>query len=172
MATFPNIQVGDLWTADLANSMLPNVIVKQATQTIISSTALQNDTELVISGAAGTFRIDLDLIYGSNTAAGLKTGWTITGTTTNSPQRQIFGIFGPTNDTGSGAIAVSFGQAFTILLVTYAGRNSANPSHAREWAVITFSTAWTIQIQWAQGVSTAVNTSVNPLSCLTARQIG
>lgn len=49
MTTFPNIEIGDLVTADLLTSMLPQFARKGADESVTSSIALQNDDELLLA---------------------------------------------------------------------------------------------------------------------------
>lgn len=175
MAKYPDIQVGDLWTADLAASMLPDKYVKASVTDRTADATVDNDPELAgIPLAVGTYAVEVLIFATAPTSAtpDLRTQWTFTGTW-NNPTRACVG---PGSDnTASSALATSI-----ALRGTAAGTNqdyglpaSTGFAVIRELCdTVTVTVAGTLALAWSQVTSDAGVTSVKPGSSVTVRQIG
>jgi hypothetical protein len=77
MTTYPDWAAGDLITAANLNAGQWNMVVKQATETVTSSTTLQDDDELVIPlEANATYYVIVHCAYGAVSAADVNTEYT------------------------------------------------------------------------------------------------
>jgi hypothetical protein len=93
MAVFPVIEVGDLVTADLLTSMVPDKTIKGTTTDAVSDITISDDPDLSsIPLAVGTYDIDV-LIFVTTVTTNtqdFKTQWSFTGTW-NTPIRACVG---------------------------------------------------------------------------------
>lgn len=163
---------GQTLTAALLIGALPFGVVKQADESVISSTTLQNDNELLVTLAANTtYRLDLALLAteATGTTADIKLAWTMP-----SGCRLDAAAIGPhVSWTGSGTVQeVEFAswQAETSSPTSSKSFGTVNASinfgyHVRG-IVANGSTAGTLQLQWAQVASVAENVTVRAGSSL------
>lgn len=154
MATYPDIEVGDLWTADLATSMLPQTVRKGADQSTAPSTiALVNDSELFLSVEANaSYFYEGWILYKSGSAAGdLRLNYAYPAGATL--LRTDWGH--------DSATAVAFGSVDTSAATTGDNGRGAVASTATTLSVyaqgdlIIGSTAGTFQVRFAQVTSDA-----------------
>lgn len=181
MAKYPDIQVGDLWTADLASSMLPDVIRKTASTTRSSTTGALADPDLTVPVVAnGIYIIEFWVKYATTTAAGFHTQWVVPSGTSGNRNVLIglgatSGTTGAVDNTPSGTVfATHEGVHGFTTTVNYGSRNDVTLQvNLMEWAEVTVgSTAGNVAIGWGQAASVAVNTVVVSGSYAKAVRIG
>lgn len=171
MAVYPSIPAGRRITDALLESMLPDTIVKSATESVTSSTTLQDDNELFAPVAANAvYDVFLHLLHDSDaTAAGdIKIGWSgPSGATMN------WGVHGAnTSDTSSTTVTASNMQTRNIgETAAFGGGDSTGTTAYARGVLYTSATAGTLQLRWAQETSNAVATQVRAQSVLTVRRI-
>jgi len=169
MARYPEILAGNRITAQLLDSMLPDVIVKPATESVTSSTTFQDDDDLVAPVEANAqYKIRLYLLYSSSDIGDIEVGWTgPTGATMD------WGMTAASNNTGS----VTTVPNMTLPGLTITGVNElggsggSNITGILEGTLTTSSTAGTLQFRWTQGTSDGTATQVRVGSTLEARRI-
>ncbi len=174
MAKFPVIEVGDLWTADLANQMLPDMILKTAATTRASITTMADDPDLVVAVLANAnYFIEMYIRYATTTAAGFKCEWTVPAGVT-SANKTILGPGSSAVDANANNISMRSGVHGFTTDSTYGDRNDVTLQlFAMETAIITTgATAGDVALAWAQEASTAVNTAVGAGSFIRSTRIG
>lgn len=177
MAKYPDIEVGDIWTADLANASIPDIYYKSTSTTRASTTTLADDPDLVVPVAAnGIYIVEFDLRYAclnnnTNTLAGFKTVWTAP-TGTLSTNREVLG-YGSNVVTDDNQLMRSGVHAYSTV-VSYGSRNSTTLQvRAYEIGLVQLgSTAGNITLQWAQNTSNATGTVLAATSFAKATRIG
>jgi hypothetical protein len=147
--------------------MVPLSAIKTADQSVTSSTAFVNDTELFVPlVASGSYQMEVFLYFEGGTAGASDiqwkwiiptgstlrytwTGWNNTGSVARSGDGQIAG------DTPSSASAGA-GNAHGVIMIgtVVQGVNAGN-----------------LQLQWAQKTISATSTIVHAQSCLVLRRI-
>jgi hypothetical protein len=169
MAKFPVINVGDIWTADLANSIIPDVTYKTAATIRASNATLTADPDLVTPTlvANGTYLVEFFIYYATSTAAGFQTSWTQpAGVTTNG--KTVQGLNAGATDQTNASISMRQGVHGNTSTMSYGagvGGVVTASVHMREAAIVGLgATAGTITLNWAQVAITAVNTQVGSLS--------
>lgn len=184
MARYPQLFAGQRLTASLLNSMVPNVIVKAATNGLVSGT-LTLDPELSgIALGVGTWSVEMVLLASAAAAATnpqLQVGWQFTGTFANSPVRITTGP-GATNTATPGlSTPANFASNGTFGSGSFYGlRTGAAAAYARiteECHELQVATAGTFGILLGQatgsaGATNAVATNVRVGSMIRWRQIG
>jgi hypothetical protein len=172
MAKYPLFAVGQRETADLLTLGQRDTVIKLATTARPSTVVLASDPELTISGVAGTFRIEMDIIASGlafATAAGdINVSWLVTGTVTDGYRCSG----GPATVTDSPSAATTTrwrstptGTALTLGYPT--DSVAQNFTRISEFSpATTFSTAWTIAIQWCQNITSVTATNVHSGSTL------
>lgn len=171
MATYPTVLAGQDITADLLNSMLPRIAWKTVSETVTSSTTLQNDNELFVPlEANATYFVHLFLLHDSDaTAAGdIKFGWAaLSGATMQ------FGVHGANTSVTSstGVTSVNMQSRAFNEVAAFGGGDSAGTAAFAEGIIITAGTSGNLQLQWAQETSNAVATTVRVGSYLSARRL-
>jgi hypothetical protein len=159
---FTNIPaVGKLRAAVLSaliTELRPISATKPIDETIISNATLQNDDDLFVAVAASTtYDFQLMMLHNSGVTPKLKFGWTFpVGTTMR------YGFMGYAGGVQSFRaietdVAVLDGNASSLMCLCIG-------------TLITSTTAGTLQLQWAQSVLTASNTSVLTGSFLELRK--
>lgn len=156
MAQYPSVYAGTRLTAALVRSWLPLTVVKTSTESITSSTTLQNDDELLLPVEASAQYILGGMIrYQASSAGDLKLAWSYpTGATMNWVPHGI----GSAETTLVGQILT---QSQTISSQPTLGGPAGLTSIARLTGhLIVSTTAGNLQLQWAQGTSDATATSI------------
>lgn len=168
MATYPPIPPGTTLTYGLLTSMLPITATKAATESVTSSTTMQNDDELLAAvEASATYDVLLHLLYDSATAGDISIGWSgPTGATLN------WGLIGVhVNETSSSTVAnVSMQSRIISEIVDLGGGASTGTYGLVHGTLITSSTAGTLNFRWAQRASSATATNVRAGSQLILRR--
>jgi hypothetical protein len=137
---------------DAADSIVGKFIRKQATESVTSSTTMQDDDDLLAELPVGVWRVQIWLTATGATAGDIKTTWTNTVSTTSNLD---------------GGILLG-GFAFTST-VNY-GLSAAN--HAiYEDLLIDVSVAGSIQLQWAQVASSGTSTTLSTSSRMYITQV-
>jgi hypothetical protein len=78
LSTYPTLAAGQRLTAGMLRAMQTNVLTKSATETVTSSTTLQDDDELVVPvDANATYVMTFHLALGSVAAADVNTEYTV-----------------------------------------------------------------------------------------------
>lgn len=171
MATYPSILSGQTITAALLTSMIPDVVVKAANETVTSSTTFQDDNDLFVSVSANaTYEVKLFLLHDSDaTAAGdIKIQWTAPAASTMTWGSQGANV----STTSSSAVTETNMQSRTISEnAGYGGGDSTGTVAFIQGVLTTSATAGTLQLQWAQNTSNAVASTVRAGSTLSVRRI-
>jgi len=159
---------GNVLTAAQVNSWLePVAAVKTSDESVTSSTALQNDNELVVAVAANaTYHLTAYLDYEGGTlgASDLKFGWTFpAGLTMSYVASRISNITG--NPAGGGGVVIQTG-------VPISGSSGAGNSQSvsMDGTVVVSSTAGSLQLQWAQNTSSGTATIVHAKSYISLQR--
>lgn len=135
----------------------PQLQSKAANESITSSTALQNDDDLVIALDVGVYVMDVYAIFTAATAGDIKLSWTNTGTMT-CRHRSVATL--STNVTNSGDSANVRMQGIPGGFSTAAayGADGSNQSRAHERLIIEVTVAGSLTLQWAQQASSGTAT--------------
>jgi len=160
--------VGDVLTAaDMNAWTVPLAAYRTTTQSVTSSTTLQNDNALSVAVAANAvYIVELALIYDADTAGDLKLGWTIPAgaSITNVADSMLTGTAAATTDD-----QMTAGTTNPVAGGLGAGTNCG---FVGKWLLTISSTSGTLQLQWAQGTSSATATRLFAGSYLLAQRVG
>lgn len=180
MSTYPSIAAGQIITAGLLQGLVGTEIVKQANTDRASTTTLVNDPELAVTLGIGVYKVEFDLLVsGRNSVTGslggdFKSEWSVPAGATG-----LKSVFGPGSGQATQANADGTAPRMGVHVfdtdMTYSMvRNStASLVVVREWCdQLVVSTAGTLAIAWAQGVSHATATRIAAGSVLRYRRIG
>jgi hypothetical protein len=129
---------------------------KGASETVTSSTIVQDDDDIQIPLAVGAWRVEL---FGSATGAAggdLRTQWTFSGTA--SIARSTFGPGGSTTDVTNGSFSRASSLSFTSPAAY--GTDGASASAVYEDLLVEVSAPGSLVLQWAQNVSNATGTAL------------
>jgi len=168
MSTYPILLAGQRFTSAVATSMLYDYTVKQANQTNVTTT-LVNDTELVTPTLGiGTWDVEFEFLWSAAVASAMKTQWLTTGTMAG-PKR-INGPWSGTSDNGDNVTTRFQASAYTTPII-YGPRTATGTAWTKERAIVTVTVAGTITFQWAQSLSSAVATTIFAGSYVKVKQI-
>lgn len=176
MAVYPNIEVGDIVTADLLDSMLPKTYFKASGTSRNTTTTLADDPELTgIPLAAGIYLIDF---YGfmtqdTTTTQKFKGRWGFSGTW-NNPDRNVVGPGAAQTATPASATESNYaGAQASGQDVVISALNTSVWASWRETAVnVVVTVAGNLSYQWAQNSSSANNVTLQAESGFIVRRIG
>lgn len=158
MTVYPTWLAGQIVTAAALTGMQTNMIVKQATESVTSSTTLQDDDELVVPVVANaTYSITFYIAAVGATAGDINTEYSVPSGTTgfkwcigpavSATDREntsmVSAVHGFTTDRSYGVVSTTLGVAIVESL-----------------QVVTGSTAGNVVFRWAQNASSATATSV------------
>jgi hypothetical protein len=175
MATYPNIEIGDLVTADLLDSMLPQTYTKQTATSRLSTTAYAADPELTgIALEIGTYDIDFLGFFTADVNKLIDTQWSFSGTWANT----VRNTYGPG--------ATSTAQPGSLVQVSLRGWGTSNQdarygiatasgayvSISESVRGVAVSAAGSLAFQWKPTASTADNITLQPGSNFTVRRVG
>lgn len=172
--TYPDIEVGDLVTADLLTSMQPGIVVKPSATARSTTTTPAADPDLAaITLGVGTWEVELTLFFNCATTAtqGIRTQWGFSGSW-NTPVRWTLGpgATGTANATSSDV--VNLGGATTAANNIYAVAAGATYACVREVCyTVVVTIAGDLSLLWSQNVSSANATTVQGGSAFKVRQI-
>lgn len=171
MAVYPNIEVGDLVTADLLTSMLPKTYTKTSDTSRSSVVVVANDDQLVsIPLGVGTWKIRFTGRWVTSAGSiNFKTQWTFTGTWT-APNRMTIGP-GLTNTAAATAVTPSrFADAAAGSDAGYGG--GAGPYSVTEEAFDAVVTvAGNLALAWSQVTTSATAVTLKAGSSFEVKQI-
>lgn len=166
MSKYPAYLAGMILTADRLIASQPDIVTKGSTESVTSSTTLQNDDELFLSVEANaTYTMELCLFHDSDTGAAsdVKIGWSYpSGATMN------WGVHGANTAATSSSGVTSTNMQTRIIseVAAFGGGDSTGTTAYVEGVLITSSTAGTFRLQWAQETSNAVASNVRAGSWL------
>ncbi len=143
----------------------PSYIVKASTESVTSSTTLQDDNDIVFSlDADKVYRIELRAAATGATGGAIKTAWAVTGGAAQLTQKCCIGAGVTATSVGDGGQVRTSWHAVTTA-VSY-GTDGSSTSAVTETFLVettTAGTAGTIKLQWAQiassGTATTLTTS-------------
>jgi hypothetical protein len=169
MAIYPDIRAGQRMTVDVLRAMIPDQVTKSVTETITSSTTLQDDDELFLSVVANaTYEVEMWLLHSSGTTGDIKIGFT-------GPTSATFawGVHGVATSSVSTVAATEVNMQIRTLAEStpLGGQNLTGTAAYVRGTLVTSSTAGTIQFQFAQNVSDAAATQVRNGSILKIKRI-
>lgn len=154
---------------DAIQACIPMCVVKGTTESVTSSTTLQDDDELKLTLPVGTWLIRTELTVGGATAGDIKIAYSTTGTMTHLGVRNYYGAATSTSNTGDTTVRANGGNAITTG-VPY-GTDGSNRSAIRESFVLDVTVSGDLTVQWAQNSSSATATQVFAGSYMTATQV-
>lgn len=142
--------------AEAVESYLPRVVYKEFTETVTSSTTLQDDNELFVGLQPGTYNVRAVLRAAGATGGDVKVAWTFDGTLTRSNRA----CWGP-------ALSVSDAAATNMRAATASlgtgigyGVDGTAGSAILEDLLLTVTVGGTLQLQWAQQASSGTATEL------------
>lgn len=156
MATYPTILAGQRATASLLTSMQPITAVKSIDETVISTTTLQDDNELVVAVAANAvYELRMFLAYTTADTPDIKVGFSVpAGTTMSWSTRHLDpSVTSPTGIIYTGVITAADAAGLS-------GGGGGNMMCDVTGLVRVSTTAGNLQFRFAQLVSTASTTKV------------
>jgi len=170
MARYPEVLAGNRITAQLLDSMLPDIVIKPANETVTSSTTLQNDDDLFVSVEANAqYDVFLTVFHDSEATSGdIKFSWTgPSGATMN------WGVHTPTLTTTSSTTVPDTNMQVRLIneVVETGGADNTGTTMFASGSLTTSSTAGTLQLQWAQQTSNATASTVRAGSKLHVRRV-
>lgn len=172
MTIYPDVQVGDLVTADLLDSMQPVYVAKGSDEARTSTTTLADDAELIITlAASATYYVQMEVGCSADAAGDIKTAWNLSAGIDTTGGRRVEGPGSTSNDANSDNVTTRWGIHGFTTSITYGARTGAAGMHIRETAYVTTSTGGTITLQWAQATSSLTATTVSARSFIRAERI-
>lgn len=141
------------------NDRVMKYISKAASETVTSSTALQNDDDLFATLTPGVWRIELRLTATGVSGGDLAVAWSNTGTMT-AVGRTCHGPGETTADTDDGTAGMT-GRALTS---TVAYGITAVAAGVMEDLLIEVTATGVLQLRWAQATSNVTGTTLSASS--------
>lgn len=158
---------GQILTADALNALFTDTLIKKAAaETRTSTTTAKDDNDIVFALAVGTYAIEMVLHATGAEAGDVKVGWTNTGTMTIS-RAALGGEAAMTDRLATPVTVRGMADGSTH---TY-GIDGTGTTWIRETFVVTVTVAGTLQMQWAQGTSSATASTLTSSSWALARKI-
>lgn len=168
-ARYPDIRAGQDIDEEMLRSMLPRWVYKTAQTDRLSTITPTADPDLTIALEPGTYNVEMWLHYSTPAAADFRTDWNFTGTVSTS-NKWCLGLGTTVSDSTPQGIMRSgiHGHATDVI---YGDRGGANQMTCYEAGLVTVTVAGTLELRWAQGTSTASNTSLHGESRMRVEQI-
>lgn len=157
---YPPLASGQRFTAALASAIGRQFVIKPGTTNRISTTTPTDDPDLVFAMPASTsWFIEMRIIVAGDSTADFRTAWSVPAGASST--RMVQGPGSSAADVNLDNISTrQAGHAFGTNII-YGARPASAQFHIHEWAYLVIDvTAGNVGFQWAQSVSTAVNTSV------------
>lgn len=148
---------------------VPKLIVKAASESVSSSTVFQNDDDIAIPLAVGTYVIDLFAIFSGAAAGDIKLTWSSTGTMA-SRHRSVDTVSTSVTNTGDSANS-RFTHIGTLSSTPAYGVDGSNNTRAHERLVVDVTVAGTLTLQWAQQASNATATVMQSFTHVEVREV-
>jgi hypothetical protein len=169
MSGFTPFVAGNVLAAADLNARAPLYVVKQATESVTSSTTLQNDDELVLTLLANrTYYVKVCLYVTGAAAGDVKVDWVL-GTVANTPLRFQSGP--DTSTSGVGATTVRKTVNGMTTAVPYGLDGSIGSAIVEEFIVQCTTSNASLQMRWAQNGSSGTATQVQAGSFILATPI-
>lgn len=142
---------------------------KAATESVTSSTTLQDDDDLFFDMEVGkSYRVELHMAVSGATGGDIKLAWTVGGTVTKTSRSCTGPQLGTTDVLATSMKSSRHGIASSIPY----GTDGTNESHIYEAVTIEDVTvAGTLQLQWAQNASSGTATTANTTSRIEWQEI-
>lgn len=150
---------------------------KSADQTITSSTALTDDTHMVLAlPAAGTYMVNGMFMFSGAAAGDIKVAWAYTGTLTNGYRAGQGPSVASTDVLAAAAaqgirVAAAGNTTAAIASATPYGLDGTNWGAAFESGLVIVSTAGSLKVQWAQNAGSVTGTVMRTGSFFWARRV-
>lgn len=174
MSKYPDLLSGQRFTAAVAASIVPDIIVKTAVTDRASTTTLAADPELQgLALGIGTWWVRVCIFATTPTTSTqkIKTQWGFTGTW-NSPIRMCIGPGSTNTAARTDVTPAQYNGVATSSDATYSFAASTGfNTFTEECFAVTVTVAGTMSFNWAQSASSANVTSVKPGSSIMAKQI-
>lgn len=163
----PVLSVGDVLTASFCNTwFLPEVVIKPTSESVTSSTALQNDDHLFAAVAANaSYELTCQLFYIAAVGGDIKWTWSVPALSAIIYQN----LHNEGGGTGLGNACLANSDSDTPFA---AGGGSPTQCARMTGTLNTGSTTGNVQLRWAQQASNATATQVRGNSTLVLRRIG
>jgi hypothetical protein len=146
--------------SSLITELRPVTARKTVDETVNNSATLQNDDELFVAVEASlTYDFEAEIFYNSGTTPDFKFGWTFPAGLT-----MTYSVYA-----AGGAVFLGYSEIQTSVPVI--DGQGAAVAALLKGTVIVFSTAGTLQLQWAQNTANASNTVVAAGSYIRLRRI-
>lgn len=157
MSRYPVITSGQRVTADLLSSMLPDIIVKPASEDRSSTTTFADDTDLTTTlSANAVYLVEFNVLYATTNVAGFRTAWTVPSGATG--VRTSVSAGSAQTQANADNISGRWGVHNFTTATNHGDRNdSTNLLWLLERSVVTTTSSGTLALQWSQ-----VTSSVNP----------
>lgn len=151
---------------DAGDIIVPRFLKKAATESVTSSTTMQDDDDLTAELSPGTWRVQLWLTATGSTAGDIKVTWTNTGTMSVLARSCL----GPNMSTTSNLDGGILLAATTFTASVEYGLSAAN--HAiHEDLLINVTVTGSIQLRWAQVASSGTSTTLSTSSRMYITQV-
>jgi hypothetical protein len=150
---------GDIIAAADINALAalrPKIKQKALTEVVTSSTTLQDDDDITWALTVGSWRIELFALVSGVVGGDVKIGWTWSGTDAGNACRACIGPGVSSTDVTDGTTKSS-GHGLTSGVVY--GTSATGNAYVHEDISLTVTVAGTLQLQWAQGTSSASATT-------------
>lgn len=168
MQQYPTILAGDRITASLLTSTLPISVIKSADETRISTVTPTNDSEIFLAVEANAiYRVVGFFKYNSDATADFRITWT-------GPAGATFEYVAVAIDTATTTVNGTVQMATNTIATSrpYGGAGTAsNVGMDISGTLRVGSTAGTLQLQWAQGTSQAITTTLKADSWITLERV-
>src|SRR5438045_1226145 len=164
----PVVSVGDVLTASFVNTwLLPLAVTQPTSESLASSTALQNDDHLVLAVAASaTYEFTCQVFFIAAASPGdIKWTWSVPAGAAITYQN----LHNEGGGTGVGNSALAYGDTDTPFA---AGGGSPTEAMRMTGTLTVAGTAGNVQLRWAQNTSSGTATQVRANSQLILRRIG
>lgn len=135
-------------------------VKKAATETVTSSTTIQNDDHFVWTLNPGTYRVEAFLHASGATAGDIKTAWSFSGTVVNTGRS----CFGPQVGTADVSASTVRSSGHGIATEINYGLDAALATVIHEDLYLEVTVAGTLRLQWAQNGSSGTGTSLSAAS--------
>lgn len=145
---------------------VPAWVRKAASESVTSSTTMQNDNDLTFTMVAGAvYEVQLSLSVQGSASGDVKTGWSVPADATggtkfvHGPASVLSTAFTSREDTAASVSTHGYTVAKTYHI-------EANAVAILEWGLISSATGGTFTLQWAQSTPNATATVMNQASYL------
>ena len=147
-------------------------IKKAATESVTSSTTLQNDDDFVVTLAANQiYKISLHVVATGAAAGDIKIAWAVTSTVTAKTNRHSDGPGTSTTDSGNSAAQRASGAHGLTTSVTYGTDGTNGSKIVEDFLIDGGASGGTLTMQWAQNTSSGTATTVNSNSFLLIQEV-